>query len=105
MAKVHLVQCYCPRRHTIFGMAYETSDLGLNPKTAPGVLRETVNQWVAEGKINPYCEICGSQAFTYEDRPTRFNSIQEAMPELEAIQMRENLIRMAHDEQQKHRYN
>jgi hypothetical protein len=59
-------------------------DVTLTPENAPGVLRAIVERAVANKVMNPWCGICHSRDLTYEDGRTRFRTIEEARPFLEA---------------------
>jgi hypothetical protein len=93
--KVRIVQCLCPARHCIVAIAYEpgkstapdpdSPDLRtvLTRENASGHLRRRVELLLAMQAMNPYCGICGAREWTYEDRPTGFETMAEAMPHLE----------------------
>lgn len=68
---IRLTQCLCPSRHAIMAVFYDTD--------APGpALRDVVTLMIAEDLINPWCGICHSREFHYEDAATAFGSMEEA---------------------------
>lgn len=70
---VHIVQCLCPKRHAILAMAYEP------PHPDPtGALKKTVEAFIEAKAINPYCGICFSREFSYEDAESKFETLKEA---------------------------
>jgi hypothetical protein len=92
---VRIVQCLCPARHCIVAIAYEpgkstapdpdSADLRtlLTTENASGHLRRRVELLLALKAMDPFCGICGAREWTYEDRPTGFETLAEAMPHLE----------------------
>ena len=98
---VHIVQCLCPLRHCIMAFAYEPGitaaggsdqeDVTLTPENAPGVLRDIITRATERHWLNPWCGICKSREFIYEDGATKYATIEEARPhilELEAANAR-----------------
>lgn len=57
------------------------------PKDGDQALKEEIEKLIGEGSINPWCGICYSRDFTYETRRTRFATIEEAAPEVFALQV------------------
>jgi hypothetical protein len=88
-ARVRLVQLLCPRRHCLLAVAYE-SDQGTRDKA----VIEMEAQRVRLG-LNPWCGICGSRELAYEDRPTPYRTIEDALPELRETEQA-NLESRAH---------
>jgi hypothetical protein len=102
---VRIVQCLCPSRHCILAFAYqpdrttgpknpdEPSDAGevtLTEENASDYMRSMGDGLVKAGKVNRLCDLCGSEELWYEDKPTRFDDIEQAyrvMKEVEAAQM------------------
>jgi hypothetical protein len=83
---IHLIQLLCPQRHCIIAMPYPSGQERGKERTID--LMEEMRRTLG---INPWCGICGSQELVYEDRPTAFEALQEAMPmlrELEDEQLR-----------------
>lgn len=87
--RVHIVQCLCPQRHCIMGLAYE--DGAATEPEATAMLRGTMEQL----QIHPWCGICGMGNFRFEDRLTPFVTMQDAAPFLTLCQV-SNLVAMAH---------
>lgn len=79
---IHIVQCLCPDRHCIMAVAYDdaVTDGEEAQRKLQGVIKQAVD---AGGVINPWCGICQSRDFYYEDGVTRFRTMEEAMPALE----------------------
>jgi hypothetical protein len=76
---VRIVQCLCPARHCIMGIAYEPGtaaggsgmdDIALDESNASAFLRS----------------ICHSKERLYEDAVSKFKTIEEAQPELERLE-------------------
>lgn len=80
MGAVHIVQHLCPQRHCIMGGAFVVGE-----KTYEEVV-ETIKRFEAEMRIHPWCGICGSHKLEFEERATRFNTMDEARPELARLQ-------------------
>jgi hypothetical protein len=78
---VHIVQCLCPQRHCITAAAYDDAD-GKPPGTALEALQALNAMAIRDGVINPWCGICGSRAWHYEDGLTSFVTLDEARPAL-----------------------
>ena len=82
---VRLAQCLCgPNRHAILAVAYEEC----KAEDGVGELRRKVEELIASRGINPWCGICHArqEGWQYEDRPTKFKTLEEARPALEATQ-------------------
>lgn len=82
---VRLVQCLCgANRHAILAIAYEEG------KVEDGVdeLRKKIAELLASRAINPWCGICHSRQehWQYEDSPTKFETMDEALPALREIE-------------------
>jgi hypothetical protein len=90
---VRIVQCLCggPGRHCIAGIAYEpeteAKDLPapLTPETAADAFRGVIEGMIGKKAMNPWCHICGSREWVYEDVPSRFKTVEEATPELRRL--------------------
>jgi len=88
---IHVIQCLCPDRHCIFGMAYDPADI--SPEEAMQGFREVVQAALDRQLANPHCGICGSTAWQYEDRATKFKTIEEARPVLEESERAQAIAR------------
>lgn len=85
---IHIIQCLCPSRHCIFGVAYDPADM--EHDVAMATFQQQVEQWIEKKEINPWCGICGSRDWKYEMARTKYTTMQEAATELakeEAKQM------------------
>lgn len=74
--KVRICQLLCPQRHCIIAAVYED-----DKDTARNVKLKLAAK-LTELKVNPWCGICGDIHFAYEDKPTIFESIADALPVL-----------------------
>lgn len=95
---IRLVQCLCPQRHAILAFAYKPGTksqkaLGeggdaviITEANAAEYLRLVVTHLIEKKRIDPWCGICRSTVFTYDDQPTRFKTMAEARPELERLE-------------------
>ncbi len=84
---IRIVQCLCPSRHAI--MAYVYDDAEVTPERARYALAETLTAAIIEGPLNPWCGLCNSRSFHYEDAVTPFRTMEEALPHFERLE-REN---------------
>ncbi|HTA46405.1 MAG TPA: hypothetical protein VK789_28375 [Bryobacteraceae bacterium] len=84
---VHIVQCLCPQRHCIIALAYEApTDADYNfVEISKDAMKALVDEAVKEGRLNPWCGICHSREWHYEDGVTRFSTVAEAQPELDRV--------------------
>lgn len=106
---IRIVQCLCPQRHAILAIAYEpgitaaqedfggTDDITLTEENAADYLRSMVEGLVKRQSLNPWCGVCHSRQFTYEDRPTRFATMREAIPELQRLEDAQQRTRVFFD--------
>jgi hypothetical protein len=65
-------------------LSYESPSGEADP-TKMEALRKTIAD-LLERVINPWCAICESRSFIYEDEVTRFRTLAEAEPELRAME-------------------
>ena len=81
--KVRIVQCLCPDRHCMTAMAYQTEDGAPKPEIAQK-LKAAVADLLERKVVHPWCALCRAPAssFFYEDKPTIFRTMEEAMPSL-----------------------
>lgn len=86
--KVNIVQLLCPSRHCVLAAAYEVG------KQTFADVKGDIHFCIALTRVNPWCGICGCPELHFEDAPTRFASIEEAMPYLKKIET-ENLLARA----------
>jgi hypothetical protein len=73
---VRLVQFLCPHRHCIVAGAYEEGQ-GSKEKTI-GILQDSMRALGIEER----CALCGSTDLEFEDRLTKYATMQEAAPAL-----------------------
>ncbi len=73
--RVYLIQCLCPNRHAIMGIAYEAGGPS-NERLA--AFKLVVAQLIEEKTINPWCELCHSRDWHYETGKTRYRTLAEA---------------------------
>jgi hypothetical protein len=90
--RVYIAQLLCPQRHAIMASSAEAETEHDAQQKAIQPLREQVEQLLATGQINPWCDICGASkgSWHYEVGRTRFRTLEEALPALSALE-RENL--------------
>lgn len=79
MAKVHITQCLCPNRHCIAALAWEESDQ-TSAESSQASLKNAIDEAIEQKSLNPWCGLCNSTEFHYEDALTPFQSWQEAVP-------------------------
>lgn len=89
---IHIIQCLCPHRHCIMAIAYDSETIA--PADAMLGLMVTVESAVEVKEINPWCHICQSRDWHYEDAPTRFKTIDEAEP---VLKLMEQMQKDTHD--------
>ena len=92
MSKVRTVQVLYPQRHCILGAAYQSPDGEPIPKTTE-YLKLTVEEAIEEGRLNPWCGICQSRKWVYEDQPTIYATMEEAMPWLKECEAAQGTVR------------
>lgn len=96
---IHIVQCLCPDRHCVIAVAYD--DAETSGEEAQRQLQALLKNAVDQRVINPWCGICQSRDFYYEDGVTRFRTMEEAMPALEQGQRDQLASRALINEAQK----
>lgn len=79
--KVRIVQLLCPQRHCITALAYQTENGEEQPEQT-----EKLKTMLRELHLDPWCGLCRSTTLLYEDKPTRFATMQEAAPYIVALQ-------------------
>lgn len=90
-----MIQCLCgPARHAIMGIGYEW------PEVAKEEALASLKAAMKEMKVDPWCVICRSMDFRFEDVATRWKTKEEAAPHL-AQQQLENLLTNLHFHQVK----
>jgi hypothetical protein len=84
---VSIVQCLCPKRHCMLAAAYVPT-AERTPAHMKHFLRKKVTEMIALKVANPYCGICGArpETFSYEAGVTRFESMEQALPELRRLE-------------------
>jgi len=73
-------------RHCIVGIYYESQ----NGKAVAMYLNDlkTMVAWaIAKKALDPWCGICHSQTWTYEDEPTIFKTIAEAQGPMAMLEL------------------
>ena len=94
---VYIIQCLCPNRHAIFGVAYDPADMPHD--VAMATFQSTIEKWITDKTINPWCGICNSRHWTYEQRRTKYATMQEAEPELKRLELEQMLTRALIEQQ------
>ncbi len=77
---VHLLQVLCPKRHCLYGIAYEEE-----VQTSEEAI-EKARAVLDSGVLNKHCGICGSEDLKFEIGVTRWQTLKEAAPYLAEIQ-------------------
>lgn len=85
--RIRLVQCKCAANHCIMAVAFDPRNTA--DEEAETQLAATVGFLKSTGHLNPWCSLCRSQEWHYEIGTTRFYSMTEAMPYLEAYERRQ----------------
>jgi len=83
---IALVQCLCPRRHCILGLAFDIR--GTRPDEAVNAMRGIVEDMAARKILYPSCGLCRAPVgeWFYEVGLTRFDSMKEAEAPLRAAE-------------------
>jgi hypothetical protein len=95
MGKVWIVQLLCPDRHAIMGTAYERTD-----ESRLEEISDLIRKSVKENGFLWECGICkevdGPKSIDlhFEEGPTRFETMEEALPHLRKIEEQNILSRM-----------
>jgi hypothetical protein len=95
---VRIVQCLCPQRHCIMAYAYEPGEtilggLVVDQANAVGVMRNFVDISIRHGLMNPWCGLCHSREWIYEDAASIFRTMEEARPALKIEEEAQRLTR------------
>lgn len=96
---IHIIQCLCPERHAILAVAYD--DAATTGAEALQMFQSMVLVAVDGGGLNPWCGICQSREWFYEDGVTRFRTLAEAKPFLEQCAADQLASRALIDQQKK----
>lgn len=86
---VYIIQCLCPNRHCIYGIAYDPEEIA-HDVVMTG-FQQLIQDWISDKAMNPWCGICESRNFTYEQCRTKFQTMEEARAELKKLEL-ENLV-------------
>ena len=81
---VYLIQCLCPQRHAIVGIAYEADEPS---EERLEQLKSAVALMVETGAIDPWCGICRSRDWHYDTGKTRYQTLAEAEGPLRAAEV------------------
>ena len=90
---IHLVQCLCERRHRILACAWDDLDPALTADAMIWELRSHMAHALALGVLNPWCGLCRSPLWHYEDGITKFRTMAEAYPALKATEEAQSRVR------------
>jgi hypothetical protein len=93
---IHLIQCLCPKRHAIFGLAYNPENM--KPEDAMSGLRDLLQIAIEKGIINPWCGLCRSREWKYEDAETPYRTMEEAAPHLHDAEQKQRAARLFMDQ-------
>jgi len=78
---IRMIQLLCPNRHAIVAAFYNDETSGHCEVVAE--MKAALDQ----AKANPWCGICGSAHLEFEDRPTDYQTIDEAKASAQAVAM------------------
>lgn len=93
---IWIIQCLCPERHCIYGIAYDPEEISHDVVMAG--FQQLIEDWIKDKAINPWCGICESRDWTYEQRRTKYQTMDEAKTELKRLELENMLSRMQIDE-------
>lgn len=83
---IRLIQLMCPERHCLLAFAYDADDM--NPKQAADSMRETLRYLREQpAAFIPECGICKSLELHTEDGETAWDTIEEARPHLQQMEI------------------
>jgi hypothetical protein len=88
---IHIIQCLCPARHCIVGLAYDSTEFFLDDVMA--AFKRRVATAIQIGMINPWCGICLSRVWHYEDSATKYATLEDAAQHLARLQESNALAR------------
>lgn len=93
---VRIVQCLCPERHCIMAAAYEAEADEVDPLMKRG-LKMRIAELVTMRVLNPVCGLCGAsvETWSFEDRASKYRTLEEARPHLEELEARNAAARAA----------
>lgn len=93
---IHITQCLCENRHTILAAAWDDRDPAYTAEHALADLKRAVELATeVKGIVNPWCGICHSRNWHYEDGVTKFTSMAEAWPSLKECEREQMEARAA----------
>lgn len=95
-AVIYIIQCLCPNRHAIYATVYDPEELPHD--VAMATMQQQIEEWIAKKTINPWCGICQSRDWTYEQRKTKYKSMEEAKAEMKQLELENMLSRIIIDE-------
>ncbi len=75
-----ITQLLCPQRHCVVASVWDERDS--SAALAQEQLREQFQSWVKSGALNPYCGLCRSETLHYESGVTRWQTMEEALPNI-----------------------
>lgn len=78
---IMLMQCLCEHRHCIMAALYDDAD----PELPESEVRAGLQAIVAK-IANPWCRICRSKLFRYENGKTPFSTVAEGMPIVQRLE-------------------
>ena len=93
---IYIIQCLCPNRHAIVAIAYDPADISHD--VALRGFRAQVEQLIEKQVMNPWCGICQSRDWTYEQRRSKYRTMEEAKPEIARLELEQMLTRMVIDQ-------
>lgn len=94
---VWITQCVCPARHCIAASFGEAEDQGVAVREIKRPLISAVRVALQAREINPWCGLCEAthETWDYELKRTRFQTMEEAKPEMERMAAEQAITRSA----------
>jgi hypothetical protein len=81
---IHIIQLLCPERHCLLATVYDPREK--DGAAALAEMKAAVERAIERNIIEPECGLCRSRDWRYEDQPTIFKTLDEAIPVLLAQQ-------------------
>lgn len=95
--KVYILQCLCPERHAIFGIAFAATDRAeMRRKKLEGIAE--MEKAFRSGHPARRCGICGSTVLNYEAGLTPYATLAEAMPAIRREELMQIMTRCQMEE-------
>lgn len=77
---IHITKCFCPNNHVI--MAFSWQEPSYTAETAVQHLQETVEELLKGAGPRPWCSVCKSREFHYQDEVAEQETVEAAVAPL-----------------------